>query len=67
MPIAATSSAITVSPAAATHFSVSAADSTVAGAATQAVDQAKVVDCRWAFVDFPSPYSPNGTTWGPGM
>jgi polygalacturonase len=38
----------------------------VNGTATQAVDQAKVVDCRWAFVDFPSPTSPAGMTWGPG-
>jgi polygalacturonase len=38
----------------------------VSGTATQAVDQSKVVDCRWAFVDFPSSTSPAGTTWGPG-
>jgi len=38
----------------------------VNGTATQAVDQSKVVDCRWAFVDFPSSTSPAGTTWGPG-
>jgi polygalacturonase len=39
---------------------------TMDGTATQAVDQSKVVDCRWAFVDFPSSTSPAGTTWGPG-
>jgi polygalacturonase len=37
----------------------------VIGTSTQAVDPAKVVDCRWAFVDFPSPTSPAGMTWGP--
>jgi polygalacturonase len=37
----------------------------VAGTATQAVDSSKVVDCRWAFVDFPSSTSPAGTTWNP--
>ena len=37
----------------------------VDGTATQAVDPSKVVDCQWAFVDFPSPTSPAGTTWGP--
>jgi len=35
----------------------------VKGAATRAVDPARVVDCSRAFVDFPSPTSPNGTTW----
>ena len=39
---------------------------TMNGTSTQAVDQSKVVDCRWAFVDFPSSTSPAGTTWGPG-
>jgi len=38
---------------------------TVTGMPTQAVDPAKVVDCSWAFVDFPSPTSPAGTTWNP--
>ena len=38
---------------------------TVDGTPTQAVDPSKVVDCSWAFVDFPSPTSPSGTTWGP--
>jgi hypothetical protein len=38
---------------------------TVTGMPTQAVDPAKVVDCTWAFVDFPSPTSPAGTTWNP--
>ena len=38
---------------------------TVKGTPTQAVDPSKVVDCTWAFVDFPSPTSPNGTTWNP--
>ena len=37
----------------------------VDGTPTQAVDPSKVVDCSWAFVDFPSPTSPSGTTWGP--
>ncbi len=37
----------------------------VDGAATQAVDTSKVVDCRWAFVDFPSSTSPAGSTWSP--
>ena len=37
----------------------------VKGTPTQAVDPSKVVDCTWAFVDFPSPTSPMGTTWGP--
>ena len=37
----------------------------VQGTPTQAVDPSKVVDCDWAFVDFPSPTSPSGTTWGP--
>jgi len=37
----------------------------VTGAPTQAVDPSKVVDCTWAFVDFPSPTSPAGTTWNP--
>ena len=38
---------------------------TVSGTPTQAVDPSKVVDCTWAFVDFPSPTSPSGTTWNP--
>jgi polygalacturonase len=37
----------------------------VDGTATQAVDTSKVVDCRWAFIDFPSSTSPAGTTWTP--
>ena len=37
----------------------------VTGKPTQAVDPSKVVDCTWAFVDFPSPTSPAGTTWNP--
>jgi len=37
----------------------------VDGTATQAVDSSKVVDCRWAFIDFPSSTSPAGTTWTP--
>jgi polygalacturonase len=37
----------------------------VDGTATQAVDSSKVVDCRWAYVDFPSSTSPAGTTWTP--
>ena len=37
----------------------------VTGAPTQAVDPSKVVDCTWAFVDFPSPTSPAGTTRNP--
>ncbi len=37
----------------------------VTGKPTQAVDPSKVVDCTWAFVDFPSPTSPMGMTWGP--
>jgi polygalacturonase len=36
---------------------------TVTGAATRQVDPSRVVDCSRAFVDFPSPTSPNGTTW----
>ncbi len=35
----------------------------VHGAATKAVDTSQVVDCSRAFVDFPSLYSPGGTTW----
>jgi hypothetical protein len=35
------------------------------GRATQAVEADKIVDCQWAFVDFPSSTSPAGTTWGP--
>jgi polygalacturonase len=35
------------------------------GAATRAVDPARTVDCSMAFVDFPSPTSPGGTTWQP--
>ena len=34
----------------------------VNGAATEAVDPSKVVDCSRAYVDFPSLTSPNGTT-----
>jgi polygalacturonase len=37
----------------------------VIGTPTLAVDPSKVVDCGWAFVDFPSSTSPAGTTWGP--
>lgn len=35
----------------------------VNGAATKAVDPTQVVDCSRAFVDFPSLYSPGGTSW----
>jgi polygalacturonase len=35
----------------------------VNGAPTQAVDPSKVVDCRYAFVPFPSRLSPKGATW----
>jgi len=35
----------------------------VNGAATLALDPSKVLDCSRAFVDFPSPTSPFGTTW----
>ena len=35
----------------------------VNGAATLAVDPSTVLDCSKAFVDFPSPTSPFGTTW----
>ncbi len=37
----------------------------VNGAAIQALDPANVLDCSKAFVDFPSPTSPFGTTWPP--
>ena len=37
----------------------------VNGTPTQAVDPAKVLDCRRAFVPFPSNLSPTGATWGP--
>lgn len=37
----------------------------VNGAATQTLDPANVLDCSKAFVDFPSPTSPFGTTWPP--
>ncbi|TMH07900.1 MAG: endopolygalacturonase [Betaproteobacteria bacterium] len=37
----------------------------VNGAATQALNPANVLDCSKAFVDFPSPTSPFGTTWPP--
>jgi polygalacturonase len=37
----------------------------VRGHPTQAVDPSRVVDCTYAFVDFPTPTSPNGTTWTP--
>ncbi len=33
------------------------------GKASQAVEAANVVDCSRAYVDFPSPTSPGGTTW----
>jgi hypothetical protein len=36
---------------------------TVNGSPTQAVSASKVLDCRFAFVPFPSPLSPNGATW----
>jgi hypothetical protein len=35
----------------------------ITGAPTQAVDPKKVVDCSNAYVPFPSPLNPNGTTW----
>jgi hypothetical protein len=35
----------------------------VNGAPTQAVEPAKVVDCRYAFVPYPSRLSPFGATW----
>ncbi len=35
----------------------------VHGAATRSVDPERVVDCSRAFVDFPSPTSPDGVTW----
>ncbi len=35
------------------------------GRATQSVEPDKIVDCQWAFVDFPSSTSPAGATWGP--
>ncbi|HUL60488.1 MAG TPA: glycosyl hydrolase family 28 protein [Anaeromyxobacteraceae bacterium] len=35
----------------------------VNGAATRSVDPARTVDCSRAFVDFPSPTSPDGVTW----
>jgi len=37
----------------------------VNGTPTQAVDPAKVLDCRRAFVPFPSNLSPLGATWAP--
>jgi polygalacturonase len=39
----------------------------VNGTATQALDAANVLDCSKAFVDFPSPTSPFGTTWSPAQ
>ena len=38
----------------------------VRGTATLDVDIARVLDCSRAYVDFPSPTSPFGTTWAPG-
>ncbi|MBS2021562.1 MAG: endopolygalacturonase, partial [Deltaproteobacteria bacterium] len=35
----------------------------VNGKATHAIDPDKIVDCRHAYVDFPTLTSPNGTTW----
>ena len=37
------------------------------GAAAKEADPAKVLDCSRAFVDFPSPTSPFGTTWLPKL
>jgi polygalacturonase len=37
------------------------------GAAARDADPAKVLDCSRAFVDFPSPTSPFGTTWLPKL
>ena len=38
----------------------------VNGTPTQAVEPAKVLDCRYAFVPFPSNLSPRGATWTQG-
>ena len=39
----------------------------VNGTAMQGLDTANVLDCSKAFVDFPSPTSPFGTTWPPAQ